>query len=307
MTRVAVVGVGYLGRHHARIYSELSGCELAWVVDVDRARAEETARAFGCRAETDFRKVIGEVDAASIVVPTVDHFKVAIEFLRAGTDLLIEKPITTTVSEGVGLIREAQKSGAVLQVGHVERFNPGMSELIGRFGHPTLIETQRRAPFNVRGTDVDVTLDLMIHDIDIILTLACSRVKSVRAAGESVVTDNLDIASAWIEFEDGCVAQATASRLSSDRMRRVRIFERDRVTSLDFQSHRVVVKTKSPDGIRTERFTPAPREPLRAELAAFLESVRTRQQPVVTGDDGLEALKVALRVSELVKGRVNGA
>lgn len=305
MIKVAVIGVGYLGRHHARIFSEMENCELACVVDLDASRGRSIAKKLGCRFEPDFRKVIGEVDAASIVVPTVEHFKVGIEFLRAGTDLLIEKPITETVGEGVGLIREAQKSGAVLQVGHIERFNPGMTEIVGRYSQPTLIETQRRAPFNVRGTDVDVTLDLMIHDIDIILTLARSRVKSVRAAGECVVTDHLDIASAWIEFEDGCIAQATASRLSSDRMRRVRIFERDRVTSLDFQSQRVLVKTKSPDGIQTDRFAPEPVEPLRAELQAFLDCVQTRKQPVVTGDDGLEALKVALRVSELVKGRTD--
>lgn len=294
-----------MGRHHARIFSELPECELVYVVDINKKQAKSVADEYGCKHETDFRRIIGNVDAASIVVPTVEHFKVAIEFLRSGTDLLIEKPITTTVSEGVGLIREAQKSGAVLQVGHIERFNPGMAEIVGKLNHPTLIETQRRAPFNVRGTDVDVTLDLMIHDIDIILTLAKSRVKSVRAAGECVVTDHLDIASAWIEFEDGCVAQATASRLSSDKMRRVRIFERDRVTSLDFQSQDVLIKTKSKSGVNTDHIKPDPVEPLKAELASFLDCVETRRQPVVTGDDGIEALKVALKVSQLVKGRTS--
>lgn len=305
MIKIAVIGVGYLGRHHARIYSELPGCELLYVVDTTPGCAEEIASTLGCQAETDFRRVIGKVDAASIVVPTVDHFPVAIEFLRAGTDLLIEKPITTSVSEGVGLIREAQKSGAVLQVGHIERFNPGVAEIIGRFNVPTLIETQRRAPYRERGTDVDVTLDLMIHDIDIILTIANSRVSNVRAAGESVISDNLDVASAWIEFEDGCVAQATASRLSSDQMRRVRIFERDRVISMDFQSQDVFIKTKSDNGIQTEHIKPKPVEPLRAELESFLDCITTRRQPVVTGEHGLEALKVALKISDLVKGRVN--
>ncbi len=305
MTKVAVIGVGYLGQHHARIFSELPECELVAVVDVAPERAAEIAAKHGCRAETDFRKVIADVDAASIVVPTVAHFGVAIEFLRSGKDLLIEKPFTTTVSEGVALLREAQKSGSVLQVGHIERFNPGVAELLGHYKSPTLIETQRRAPYNPRGTDVDVTLDLMIHDIDIIRTIAKSKVRSVRAAGECVVNDTLDIASAWIEFESGCVAHATASRLSSDRMRRVRIFERERVISLDFQTQHVTVKTRLEGGSHTETIQPQPVEPLRAELVSFLDCVRTRRQPVVTGDDGLEALKVALKVSELVKGRIS--
>jgi len=305
MIKVAVIGVGYLGRHHARILNELEGCSLEYVVDADAARAGEIASGLGCGYETDFRNVIGKVDAATIVVPTVAHYGVAMEFLKAGVDLLIEKPITTTVSEGAALIREAQKSGAVLQVGHIERFNPGVSEITSRCKSPSLIEAQRRAPFSPRGTDVDVTLDLMIHDIDIILTLAKSRVRSVRAAGESVATDNLDIASAWIEFESGCVAHATASRLSSDRMRRVRLFEPDRVISLDFQTQEVFIKRKHGDGMETETIHPQPVEPLRAELGSFLDCVRTRKQPVVTGDDGIEALKVALKISELVKGRTH--
>jgi len=305
MTKVAVIGVGYLGVHHARIYAELSQCELVAVVDTDPARGRQIAAQFGCRAETDFRRLIGAVDAASIVVPTAAHFPVAMEFLRSGTDLLIEKPITSTVSEAGALIREAQKSGAVLQVGHVERFNPGVREVFGCFNAPMLIEAQRRAPFAPRGTDVDVTLDLMIHDIDIILALVKSRVKTVRAAGVKVVSDHLDVASAWIEFECGCIAQATASRLSSERLRRIRVFERDRVISLNFQKQHVTIKTKLEKDLHVREITPGPVEPLRAEIESFLGCVVTRRQPVVTGDDGLQALKVALRISELVKGRTN--
>jgi predicted dehydrogenase len=305
MIKVAVIGVGYLGMHHARIYSELPGCELTAVVDVDPDRAGKIAAQFGCRAETDFRRLIGEVDAASIVVPTAQHFPVGLEFLRSGTDLLIEKPITSTVSEAAALIREAQKSGAVLQVGHVERFNPGVREVFGCFKAPSFIEAQRRAPFGVRGTDVDVTLDLMIHDIDIILALVKSKVKNVRAAGAGVVSDHLDVASAWIEFENGCIALATASRVSSERLRRFRIFERDRVISLNFQNQQVSVKTKLDKDIHVREIIPGTLEPLKAELESFLECVATRRQPMVTGDDGLEALKVALRISKLVNGRAD--
>ncbi len=302
-TKIAVVGVGYLGRHHARLLAELPGADLRFVVDRDEERARTVARDSDCAWATDYRDVLDEVDAASIVVPTPEHHHVALDFLRAGKDILLEKPITVTVEEGVELIREAQKSAAVFQVGHLERFNAGVGQVMGKFRRPTLIECQRRSPFGTRGTDVDVTLDLMIHDIDIVLTLVNSKVRSVHAAGESVVSEHLDVVSAWIDFESGCVAQVTSSRLSSERLRRLRIFERDRVLSLDFQSQIVTEKRKGTDGmVQSDEIRPPAVEPLREELKSFLECVATRRQPVVSGDDGLEALKVALRISALVKG-----
>lgn len=303
--KVAVIGVGYLGRAHARVFSELEGIELVGVSDTDKGKAEEVARQTGSRPFLDYSELFGNVDAVSIVVPTELHHKVASDFLKEGIDIFIEKPIAADLNDAEDIVRTAKDKDLILQVGHIERFNPGYIALKGLVQRPRFIEAQRLSPFSDRGTDVDVSLDLMIHDIDIILSLVDSRIKEIKASGLSVLTPLIDMANARIEFEDGCVANLTASRISHGKTRRLRIFEPELSLTLDYQNHEVIVNKKvSENGkplLRTTHIKPDKGEPLKDEIRAFIESAKKRLKPIVSGVEATEALKVALKVSEIIK------
>lgn len=301
--RVGVVGVGYLGQHHARIYSELEDAELVAIVDIDEKRAGELADKYGCKAFSDYRDVFERVDALSIVTPTTFHHEVATNCLRAGKDLLIEKPITTTVSEADELINEAYKRRCILQVGHLERYNSGVIAVSELIKEPRFFESERLSPFLGRGTDVDVTLDLMIHDIDIILSLVSSPVKDLRAVGSAVLTDRIDVAKAWLEFENGAAALITASRIAQEKQRRLKIFQKDSYITLDYQSHEVKRFFMTDSGISSETLRPEKREPLKEELKDFIDCVKTRRMPRVSGIEGRDALKIALDITKILQGR----
>lgn len=300
---VGVIGVGYLGRHHARLYAELSGARLVGVVDVDAARAREVAAATGSRAFTDYRELLPQVQAVSVVVPTSAHHDVTVACLKAGLDVLLEKPITVTLEEADRLIALADAAKRIIQIGHLERFNGAVRALVTRLAAPRFIESHRLGPFVGRGTDVHVILDLMIHDLDIILSLVRSPITEIRAVGVPVLTPNIDIANARLEFADGCVANITASRVSKDPMRKLRIFQPDAYFSLDYQKQEVVMarRVAAPPApglppIEVQKLEIEKEEPLKTQLAAFLECVRTRQAPLVSGREGREALRVALDV-----------
>ena len=303
--RTAVVGVGYLGQFHAEKYAQLPNAELVAVVDTDRQRADDLAAKLGSRGVTDYRQILDEVDAVSIVVPTQYHFEVARAFLERGVHVLLEKPITTTLAEADELIRIARERHAIFQVGHLERFNPVVMALDGILTRPGFIESVRIAPFKPRGTDVNVVLDLMIHDIDIIQNIVGSPVKQINSIGAPVFTDEEDIANARIQFVNGCVANVTASRISLKSERRMRIFQPDSYVSVDFQNKKLAVFRKG-DG---EMFPGVPNvqmeekcfeqgDALKSEIESFLDAVVSGKPPVVTGEDGRRALETALLINK---------
>lgn len=296
--RVAVVGAGYLGQHHARIYSELEGIELVGVVDVDSKRAEEIAGKYASRPFSDYRDIINKVDALSIVVPTTYHYDIALDCIRSGKDVIVEKPITTTVSEADELISEAERMDRILQVGHLERYNPGVMAVSEMIEKPLFFESLRVSPFLNRATDVDVTLDLMIHDIDIVLSLASSPLKNISAIGFSSVTEKIDEARAWIEFDNGAVAFFTASRIAEEKQRKLRIFQENSYIELDYQQGDI--RSFSRNGAH-EAIKPEYRESLKEELKDFLRCVALRERPKVSGVEGRDALSVALEINSLIK------
>jgi predicted dehydrogenase len=300
MLRIGVIGVGSIGAHHARIFSELKGLKLTAVVDIDLTKAQEIALKYNCKAYESHIKIMDLVDAVSIAVPTTLHFQIAMDFLRHNKDILIEKPITSTIEEAEALISEAVKRNCILQVGHLERFNAGVSLISKMVDNPRFIESQRLSPFLGRGTDVDVTLDLMIHDIDIILSLVNSEISDLRATGAKVLTDSIDIAHAWIEFKNGCIAEAMTSRIANEKVRQLKIFQHNSFLSLDYQNQEVTCYKKLNGKVGKEIKKPEEKEPLREQLISFVECVKKRIQPVVSGHEGKEALKVALKISELV-------
>jgi len=303
--RTAVVGVGYLGGFHAEKYAELPNSELVAVVDLDRERAESIGRRLGTRAFSCHRDILGLVDAVSIAVPTQSHYEVARDFLAEGVGILLEKPITTTLEEADDLIRLARDTGAVLQVGHLERFNPVVMALNGILTAPGFIESVRIAPFKPRGTDVNVVLDLMIHDIDIIQNIIRSPIQRIDSIGAPVFTEEEDIANARIQFENGCVANVTASRISLKSERRMRIFQPDAYITLDFQNKKVAVFRKgngemSPGvpNVTIDQRELAQGDVLKAEIESFLDAVAGNRQPEVTGEDGRRALETALLINK---------
>ena len=309
--KVGVVGVGYLGQHHARIYAEMGDVELVGVADLDIVRAREIAKKHKTEAFGSYEELIGKVDAVSIVAPTVMHHGIAKAMLEASVDVLLEKPMTKTVEEADELVGLADKGGRILQVGHLERFNSAVRKMVDMVTKPMFIECNRLSPFPDRSTDVDVVLDLMIHDIDIILSLVRSPVKSIHAAGIPVISRSVDIANARMEFESGCIANITSSRISIKKERKIRLFQADTYLSLDYQNqelyayHRIPNK-KDPDGkpdIVGGKVKVVKEEPLKAELQAFLQSVRTRVRPLVSGEEGREALKVAMMVQQEIMSR----
>jgi predicted dehydrogenase len=300
--RIAVVGAGYLGRHHARIYAELEDTELAYVVDIDEARANEVAGQYGCKSCADYRDVLREVDAVSVVVSTTNHFEVALGCIKAGKDVFVEKPITTTLSQADELVGEAEGKGRILQVGHLERYNPGAELLSRMVEKPRLVEAVRFSPFLNRSADVDVTLDLMIHDIDIALSLIQAPVKRVDAVGFSFVTEKIDEARAWIEFENDAVASLAASRVAGEKQRRLKVFQKDGFIELDYQTG--IVERTSPAGAsEPESFRPEYKEPLKEELGDFAHCVVKRERPKVSGTEGRDALRVALEIGSAMEMR----
>ena len=306
--RVGVVGVGYLGRFHALIYSRMPAVDLVGVVDLDPGRAAEVAREAGCAVFSRPEDLFDKVDAVSIVVPTTAHLEVTRPFLHQGIHVLLEKPIATSVAEGQEIVAVAREAGVVLQIGHLERFNAGVMALAEQISQPRFIEAHRMGSFVERATDVDVVSDLMIHDIDIILALVDSEITRIAAVGTPVLTDHVDIANARLEFANGAAANVIASRVSDKKMRRIRVFQEQRYLSLDFveQTIDLAYPRPSPEGIRPEivreRIQVDSAKPLDRELDAFVASVRGGPPPLVDGRVGLKALDVALQVKACIDG-----
>ena len=305
--RVGVVGVGHLGRFHAQKYAAMEQVHLVGLADTDQARAEAVAAEVGCAALTDFRELASQVDAVSIATPTTSHFEVGRYCLEHGLDVMMEKPVTSTLDEADRLVRLAAERGRILQVGLIERFNPVMRAAEPHFTQPLFIEARRMGPFTRRGTDVDVVIDLMIHDLDIILSLVGSPVQTLSAAGAAVLTAHTDIANAHIVFANGCTANITVSRVSQAVERRMRVFQPGEYLSIDFHaktcgSTRLTVDgaTESPV-FSVSDHTVVPADALEQELLDFVRCVRTRRPPTVTGAQGRDALAVALAVVEAIR------
>lgn len=302
--RVGVVGVGYLGKFHARIYSSLEGVELVGVSDTNAETARKIAAEYNTTVFDQPEQMLGKVDAVSIVVPTIHHLEVARPFLENGVHMLMEKPIAPGIEEGAKLVALAEKAGVTFQVGHLERYNAGFMELVQRARGPRFIEATRIGGFVDRATDVDVVTDLMIHDLDLVMALVKSPIRNLSAIGVPVLTEHVDIANARLEFENGAVADVTASRVSAKKQRRIRVFGKNSYHALDFADQQVeeVIAHPNPAGgrpeIRADKLTITPTPPLDAELADFVDAVRTRRAPLVDGRTGLEALRVALMVKE---------
>jgi predicted dehydrogenase len=298
----AVVGVGYLGKFHAEKYAASAKAELIAVVDIDEARAREIGSAVGVESCTDYRSLFGRVKCVSIAVPTRFHYQVARDFIDAGIDVLVEKPLTVDISEARELVDFAARKGVILQVGHLERFNPAIRRLEGVVKDPKFVECHRLAPFIERGTDVNVVLDLMIHDIDVIASLVRSPVQRVEAVGVPVLTDKPDIANARINFANGCIANVTASRVSLKRERKVRFFQADAYISIDYDQKRAQIYHKPAPGagwldIRAENIDIKDGDALADEIDSFLDCVRARTLPLVGGAEALTALEIASMIS----------
>ncbi len=300
MIRVGVIGVGSIGVHHARIFSDIEDVKLVGIVDTNTKKARELASKYHCEAYNSYLDMIDSVDAVSIAAPTTLHFRIGSDFLKRNKNILIEKPITTTIEEAEILISEAEKRKLILQVGHLERFNAGVSMISNMVDKPQFIESQRLSPFLGRSVDVDVTLDLMIHDIDIILSLVNSEITDLRATGAKVLTDNIDVAHAWIEFENGCIAEAVSSRIADDKVRQLKVYQQNAFLDLDYQSQKITCYKKNNGNVGKEIKKPKEKEPLKEQLISFIDCVKKGTKPLVSGHEGREALKVALKVSGLV-------
>lgn len=306
--RVGVIGVGYLGRYHARIYNDMPGVELVGVADTDHATADRVASEYDTRALYDPMALLDEVDVVSVVVPTSLHRQVAVPYLEKGIHMLLEKPVASTLEDARVIVETAREHGAILQIGHLERFNAGIMALADHVHDPRFIEAHRLGPFVERATDVDVVTDLMIHDIDIILSLVGDRITSISATGTPVLTNHIDIANARLEFANGAVANVTASRVSSKKFRRIRVFGRNSYRAINFvdQQLEVAYPGEIPEGqkypeIVYETHSITPSQPLDAELEHFINAIRNGNQPLVTGEDGMEALRVAMQVTSIIK------
>src|SRR5438876_229552 len=312
---VAVIGVGAFGRNHARVYQQVAqqgeAVRLVGVVDADLARADVVAREFGCRGFGSIEQLTtthSEVQAASVVVPTFQHFQIARALMESGVDVLIEKPVTAALDEADELIRLAQRLGRIAQVGHLERFNPAIRATLSLITHPMFFEVHRLSRFTPRSLDIDVVLDLMIHDLDVVLTFVNSPVKEIRAVGLPILSDKADIANVRLEFESGCVANFTASRVSTERVRKIRFFQPRQYVSLDYSRQDVLVfSVGAEEGelpgtpsinpqIKVAKPPISAEEPLQAELRSFLASVRKRTRPLVSFEDGRRALALDLDI-----------
>jgi predicted dehydrogenase len=301
--RAAVIGAGRLGSLHARKYAALPGVKLAAAVDIDSDRARALAAETGAQPLADYRALAGKVDVATVASPGVTHHVIASALLRAGIDVLLEKPMAATLAEARELAALAARSGRILQIGHLERFNPAVKHLHSIVKAPRFVECHRLSPFTERGTDVDVVLDLMVHDLDVILSLAPAEVASLEAVGVAVLTDRIDLANARIHFLSGLIANLTSSRVAARRERKIRFFQPDAYISVDYEARRIQLYRKSPappgaqfPAISGEQIEFGEGDPLADEVAAFVESVRTRARPAVTPEDGLRVMELSERI-----------
>ena len=301
--RAAVIGVGHLGRHHARILASIEGARLEAVADVNQARAQEIASAHGARALTSPRELLGQVDLVSIATPTETHAEIAGLFLEQGIPVLVEKPLARSVAEADAIIGAAARSGAALAVGHTERFNPAVMAARPAVDNPGFVEVHRLGTFPERSLDIDVVFDLMIHDLDLVLSIVESEVESIEAVGVPVLTERFDIANARLRFASGCVANITASRISRDRTRKIRFFQRDAYISIDTgakeaEVYRLVRAAGRRPAIEGGKIPVPPGEPLRNELQDFVDAVRFGRAPLVGGEDGRRAVALAAEITE---------
>lgn len=322
--KIAVIGAGHLGKEHARIYSEIPEVNLVGVVDINKDTGEAVARRCNTKYYSSFKEILNKVNAASVVVPTRFHYEITRELLKNGIHVLVEKPMTGTVSEAEDLIKLSKETSTILQPGYIERFNPAIEAIQKLDVSLKFIECHRLSPFTFRSADIGVVLDLMIHDIDIILYLSKSKVKKIDAVGVSVISDKEDIANARIQFENGCVANITASRVSFEPMRKIRLFSENSYISLDYHKQEAIIYKKSPeltpksiitentdvstikdlknfvfgDLLKIERIKMNNQEPLRKELESFISCVNNGKQPVVSGEDGINAIKAATMIKE---------
>ena len=304
--RIAVIGVGHMGRHHARLLASLPTARLVGVVDADPHRSAAVAAEFGTRAFASLEDLPRDLQAATVAVPTEAHRRVALSCLDRGWDVMVEKPLAASGEEGREIVEAAERAGAVLQVGHTERYNPAVRSSVPRILRPLFIEAHRLGTFAARSLDVDVILDLMIHDLDLVRSLDPSPVTAVAAVGVRALTDKMDIANARVRFESGCVANLTASRISTDRVRKIRIFQADSYLSIDtaeqeVSHYRLEHGAEGRPRIVQDPVSVEKDEPLRVELASFLEAVSTRTRPIVSGRDGLSALELAEEVRRAIR------
>ncbi|MGH7917993.1 MAG: Gfo/Idh/MocA family protein [Candidatus Binataceae bacterium] len=305
--RAAVVGAGHLGALHARKYTALEGVSLKFVVDVDPQRRAQVAAATGAVPLDDYRALVGKIDLASVAVPSVAHHEIAGALMDAGIDVLVEKPMAATLAQARHLKSQAERSGRVLQVGHLERFNPAVVHLKSIIKAPRFIECHRLAPFTERGTDVDVVLDLMIHDLDVVMALAGDAVTAVEAVGVAVLTDRIDVANARMRFANGLIANLNTSRVAPRRERKIRFFQPDAYISVDYEARRIQIYRKSPPSpgaayptISAEQVDLGEGDPLMDEIMAFVQSVRARTAPKVTADDGLRVIELSERIRDAI-------
>jgi predicted dehydrogenase len=298
--KVGVVGVGYLGRIHAEKYARIPEAELIGVVDIDEGRCQDMAAQTNCRSFYHHQDLVGCVEAVSVAVPTLFHYDITKDFLRAGVDVLLEKPITATVAEAQELNALAKERGVILQIGHLERFNGALAAMNGVLRDPLLIEAYRLSPFSGRGIDVDVILDLMIHDIDIILSICGSEIERVEAVGMPICSPHIDVAHACLIFKNGCVAHISASRIAQEKMRKMVILQKDSYLSVDYMKQSLTITQRGKEGIDVYEAVHK-NDPLEKQLQAFLRSVRERTPALVTGEDGQRALEVAIRIADVIK------
>lgn len=298
--KIAVIGVGHLGSIHAKIYRASESCSLVAVCDIDKARLSQVSSELGVTGYTEYQELFGKVDAVSIAVPTKLHYQIACDFLKNKIHCLVEKPFTPNLKEADSLIKIAQKNNLILQVGHIERFNSAFSATQKLIHNPKFIECHRLSIFPNRSLDVGAVLDIMIHDIDIILGLVPSKIKKIESVGINVLTNFEDIANSRITFANGCVANLTASRVSDETMRKIRIFQEDTYISLDYKEAVASVYKKSGFAITKENLPIEKEEPLKKELESFLECVAKHKEPLVSGKVATEALAVALKIQNQI-------
>ncbi len=299
--RTAVIGSGHLGKFHARVLSELENSDFRFVVDIDEKTGKEIAEKYGADFVRDFREIADKVDAVIIATPTVLHYEIAKFFLENGVNVLVEKPITDKVEDGEKLVNLAKEKGLKLQVGHIERFNPAFVSLKENVKDVRFVKTSRLSPFTGRSVDIDVVLDLMIHDIDLVLNLVKSNPKRLTVKGSPVLTKKTDIAFALIEFENGAIAELSVSRVSEDRDRTVRVYDKDSYYSANLNNRTLKKVNYQGEKINVEQVEVVNRDQLEAEDGAFLDSILTNKEVVVKGEDGVEALKLTIEISEMIQ------
>lgn len=304
--RVGVVGVGHIGKNHARLYAELPAAQFTAIYDTDRALAERIAAEFGVKAAASLEEFAEQIDAASVATPTTTHFEIGRELLARGKHLLVEKPIADNTAHASELAELAASRALVLQVGHVERFNPVLGALEKRLTNPRFIEAHRLSPYPNRSTDIGVVLDLMIHDLEIILHLVHSAVQTIDAVGVPVLSRGEDIANARLRFENGCVANITSSRISPEQMRKIRVFQENAYLSLDYQNQSGEMYRRTPEGLTKEAVEIEREEPLKRQLVSFIECAATGRAPKVSGFQAAAALELAVEITKRINSVSRG-